>query len=326
MPKTPEGPSGPGHHGTPDRATPPATRPDGAPDTGAYGVPDGAPDYASTFSRQHFFAGARFLKPGRRAAVAVASVAAVALIGTGATAAVAHFGGDTVDAQRVATGRPLAASASPSASATATPSGAPSGSPSSKGHTKKPEEHGRKSGHRAESPADHADPPAWAPAAPPPAAPPARIPEAPKAPTKHVAAPPAQKPIVFSGSFLQNYDSNRCLASRGRSRTPGTTMILADCNSSDASQGWSFRSDGTVRNFAGTRCLDTSGSGNGATLVLGTCAPSRSSQGFVLKPSYDLVQRRPDLCVDAKDHGKSAGTALQLWTCVGTSNQKWHMP
>ncbi|MFI5635725.1 ricin-type beta-trefoil lectin domain protein [Streptomyces sp. NPDC051664] len=125
-----------------------------------------------------------------------------------------------------------------------------------------------------------------------------------------------------------NLGSKRCLASQGGSDAVGTRMVLADCDTSDPSQGWTFDSDGTARDFAGAMCLDTSAApGTGAPVVLAVCSPARqNNQNFKLKSSYDLVDVQPDLCVDAQYKGTSAGTLLQLWKCEGTSNQKWRHP
>jgi hypothetical protein len=134
-------------------------------------------------------------------------------------------------------------------------------------------------------------------------------------------------PVVFTGGFVVNFASNRCLAAQGGSQSVGTQMVLADCDRNDPSQGWTFPSDGTARDFGGTMCLDVSSPGDGALVRLARCSPSRSAnQRFVLKASYDLVNVVPDLCVDAKDKNTAAGTVLQLWTCAGTANQKWREP
>jgi hypothetical protein len=285
-------------------------------------VPAGGNSFAAGFARQHFFSGARFLKPGRRVAVAVAGVAAGA----------AHFGGgdhDTVQS---------AASSSPLHTASGTPGGGPDATTPGQAPT---------------TAAHHA--------AKPPAKPPAGSPgkagntgttggtgnatsggstgtvstgtNTTTTTTSHApAAPPAKPPatshpITFTGGFIVNFASSRCLASQGGSRSAGTQMVLADCDHSDPSQGWTFPSDGTARDFGGTMCLDVSNAGNGALVRLAACSAGRKAdQAFVLKSSYDLVDVTPDLCVDAKDKATAAGTVLQTWTCGGTSNQKWRMP
>jgi hypothetical protein len=49
------------------------------------------------------------------------------------------------------------------------------------------------------------------------------------------------------------------------------------------------------------------------------------AQQFVLNAAHDLVNVQADKCVDAKDKGTSNGVRLQLWSCAGTSNQKWSL-
>jgi hypothetical protein len=50
-----------------------------------------------------------------------------------------------------------------------------------------------------------------------------------------------------------------------------------------------------------------------------------SAQKFTLNSSNDLVNLNADKCVDVKDQQTANGTPLQLWSCGGTSNQKWHL-
>jgi hypothetical protein len=279
-----------------------------------YRISPAGPSFAAGFARRHFFSGIRFLKPGRRVAVAVAGVVGVAAVGVGLAAGVSHFGGHGhVDAQPAASARALV---TPSASAT-TPgrSGAPRVPASPKAPAGPPAKH---------APAPPASPPgrAFAPPVRPASPPSGTTPATPGTPK------PSAHPVTFQGAFIVNFASNRCLAGQGGSRAAGTQMVLADCNRDDPSQGWTFASDGTARDFGGTMCLDVSGTpGDGTTVHLAACSAARhSTQAFVLKPSYDLVEVQPDLCVDAKDQNTAAGTVLQMWTCAGTANQKWRMP
>jgi hypothetical protein len=283
--------------------------------------PAGGNAFAAGFARQHFFSGARFLKPGRRAVVATAGVVGIAAIAVGVTAGVSHLGGgDEASVQSAASTKPLA-----------TGSGTATGG--SKATTFGP---------AATTPRHHTSKP--------PTAPPVGKPGksgstggtgnsttggsagtgtmGTTTSTTQAAKPPATAyPMTFTGGLIVNFASNRCLASQGGSRSAGTQMVLADCDRNDPSQGWTFPSDGTARDFGGTMCLDVSSPGNGALLRLAACSAGRATeQAFVLKSSYDLVDVHPDLCVDAKDNGTAAGTVLQTWSCAGTSNQKWRMP
>ncbi|MBM9507338.1 RICIN domain-containing protein [Actinacidiphila acididurans] len=283
--------------------------------------------FAAGYARQHFFSGARFLKPGRRAAVALAAVVAVAAIGVGLAAAVPHLGGggdDHVAAQPAASTRSLAGPSSPTTgAATATTTHAVPHTPGKPAAHPKPPAHHIVKGL----------PPATGAAIPLQPGKPAATTTAGHSttgtkPATHAPQQPAAHPITFKGANIVNFGSSRCLAAQGGSSVAGTLAVLADCNQSDPSQGWTLSSDGTVRDFAGTRCLDISGTpGNGTAVRIKPCSAARqSTQNFVLKPSYDLVEVQPDLCVDAKDNGTAAGTVLQLWSCAGTSNQKWRMP
>ncbi|WP_331737555.1 RICIN domain-containing protein [Streptomyces sp. NBC_00019] len=288
----------------------------------------GGLSFAAGFARRHYFSGARLLKPGRRVAIALAGVTGLAVVGAGTVAGIARLGGNDT-AQAAATVRTTDEPSTPSAhhpsAGSATPSQRPSGK--AKGHHSP----GEKDGSSAQDvvpgpPVEAAPPPVYGSGA---------------GGTAQgggtgggttnsggQSTPQTPKPAAgsgFTGKLLFNFASSRCLATQGGSKAAGTQTVLADCNSSDPSQGWTFPSDGTVRDFAGTMCLDVSGLDDGALVRLAKCSSSRAAnQRLVLKSSYDIVVNAdPDLCVDAKDKNTAAGTVLQLWSCAGTANQKW---
>ncbi|SEO08637.1 Ricin-type beta-trefoil lectin domain-containing protein [Actinacidiphila rubida] len=296
---------------------------------GGSAVPSEHGAFAAGFARQRF-SGLRLLKPGRRVGIAIAAAVAIAAVGVGIAEAVSHLGGgsgDTADKPAATTSAPATGSSSPSASAASPAATAASPTPS----------HGKPA---KGGPGAGATTVVTVPA--PPAAPPSGTHSGGGStggttggttggstgggsnPTQK----PTSRPVTFTGAYVVNFASSRCLAAQGGSSAPGTQMVLADCDHGDPSQGWTFPSDGTARDFGGTMCLDISGTaGNGATVHLARCSSARhSTQAFVLKSSYDLVEVQPDLCVDAKDKGTSAGTVLQMWSCTGTSNQKWREP
>ncbi|MBY8882309.1 RICIN domain-containing protein [Actinacidiphila acidipaludis] len=293
-------------------------------DDPAYAISPGG-SFAAGFARQHHFSGARFLKPGRRVAVALAGVVGIAVVGVGLAAGVSHFGSD--GHASVAATEPLGHTTAAHPSATGSPSRGATTATTTPGTTSPAKPPAGRQPVTGGTPAGGNQP--LQPAAPPPVSTGSTQQSSgtggstPKPPAK----PPA-KPITFQGALIVNMGSKRCLAGQGGSRNPGTVVVLADCDKSDPSQGWTFPSDGTARDFAGTMCLDVAGSDQeGAVLRLENCSSSRhSTQAFVLKPSYDLVEVQPDLCADAKDKGTAAGTVIQVWTCYGTSNQKWQMP
>ncbi|SNX88349.1 ricin-type beta-trefoil lectin protein [Streptomyces sp. TLI_55] len=295
----------------------------------------GGGSFAADFARRHYFSGARLLKPGRRVAIALAGVTGLAVVGTGVVAGIARLGGDDT-AQAAAT-----VQATDEAAGTATPS--PSASSAHPSHRPSSKPKGHSSAKKDGSSSQDAG---------------SGLPAAPAVPgtgsgggsggggggggadqgsgagsgttgsgTQSTPKPPKTTTTSsgFTGKFLFNFASSRCLATQGGSRAAGTQTVLADCNSKDPSQGWTFPSDGTVRDFGGTMCLDVTNPGNGALVRLANCSSSRAAnQRLLLKGSYDLVLNvNPDLCVDAKDKGTAAGTVLQLWTCAGTANQKW---
>ncbi|PWI15318.1 hypothetical protein DI272_14935 [Streptomyces sp. Act143] len=293
-------------------------------------VPGGR-SFAADFARRHYFSGARLLKPGRRVAIALAGVTGLAVVGTGVVAGIARLGGDDT-AQAAATVQATDKTSSPSKDHPSADSTHPSKQPSSKPK-------GHSSAKKDGSSAQDAGSGLPVEAAPPGAGSGGGAGGGGTAQgsdtgsgttgsgTQSTPKPPKTTTTSggFTGKLLFNFSSSRCLATQGGSRAAGTQTVLADCDSKDPSQGWTFPSDGTIRDFGGTMCLDVSGLGDGALVRLANCSSSRATyQRLVLKGSYDIVvNANPDLCVDAKDKNTAAGTVLQLWSCAGTANQKW---
>jgi hypothetical protein len=139
-----------------------------------------------------------------------------------------------------------------------------------------------------------------------------------------------QGPSVLRGpTQIVGYGSNRCVdVTDGKS---GNQLQIYACTGGDANQRWIFYSDETVRALGG--CMTASSMANGAAVKLGSCPKAGtkppSSQKFVLNSAHDLTSYDPTAgiakCVDAKDMGTTNSTKLQLWSCGGTSNQKWHV-
>ncbi|MBM6402629.1 RICIN domain-containing protein, partial [Phycicoccus sp. CSK15P-2] len=51
---------------------------------------------------------------------------------------------------------------------------------------------------------------------------------------------------------------------------------------------------------------------------------SNAAQKWVLSSAGDLVNPQANKCLDIKDWVNNNGAQLQIWTCAGTANQKWH--
>ncbi|MDX3076791.1 ricin-type beta-trefoil lectin domain protein [Streptomyces sp. NPDC088354] len=127
------------------------------------------------------------------------------------------------------------------------------------------------------------------------------------------------------GTALVGNASQRCIdvtdANDGKGKD-GTPLQIWNCNGR-ANQKWEFASDGTLRALG--LCMDVAWGSheNGAVIQLANCHDSGAQQ-FRLSAAGDLVNPQADKCVDVVDEGTGAGTRLQLWTCNGQSNQKWH--
>ncbi|MEU6341132.1 RICIN domain-containing protein [Streptomyces sp. NPDC046977] len=128
-----------------------------------------------------------------------------------------------------------------------------------------------------------------------------------------------------SGTALVGNASHLCIdvtdANGGKGKD-GTPLQIWNCNG-QANQKWEFASDGTLRSLG--LCMDVAWGSheNGTVIQLANCHGSAAQQ-FRLSAAGDLVNPDADKCVDVLDEGTGAGTRLQLWTCNGQRNQKWH--
>ncbi|MFJ4985611.1 ricin-type beta-trefoil lectin domain protein [Streptomyces sp. NPDC088732] len=127
------------------------------------------------------------------------------------------------------------------------------------------------------------------------------------------------------GTALVGSGSHLCIdvtdANSGKGKD-GTPLQIWNCNG-NANQKWEFASDGTLRSLG--LCMDVAWGSheNGAVIQLANCHGSAAQQ-FRLSAAGDLVNPDADKCVDVVDEGTASGTRLQLWTCNGQPNQKWH--
>lgn len=121
--------------------------------------------------------------------------------------------------------------------------------------------------------------------------------------------------------YIVSYASGRCIDLTNGQRSSGTPLQIWDCNGVSW-QKWSFGADGTIRT-QGVCMAVAWGSADGAPIVIEPCNGG-PAQRFTLNQSLDLVNVAADKCVDVKDNIPNNGTRLQLWSCAGASNQKWH--
>jgi hypothetical protein len=101
----------------------------------------------------------------------------------------------------------------------------------------------------------------------------------------------------------------------------GTGLRIMKCNGS-AGQKWQWAGDGSLRNRGLCMDLAWAATGNGTKVQVANCNGGWA-QRFTVNAAHDLVNTEIGKCVDIKDKKNAAGTALQLWDCAGTSNQKF---
>ncbi|WP_432836680.1 ricin-type beta-trefoil lectin domain protein [Dactylosporangium sp. CA-092794] len=155
----------------------------------------------------------------------------------------------------------------------------------------------------------------------PPAAPPAVQPATVTTTGAQAAAPKTTAPTTAAapdGKQIVGHASGRCLTASAAA--DGSRLILKDC-ARLSTQLWTFRSDGTIR-VAGY-CMDAAwgDTANGTALQIARCNGG-SAQQFRLNTAHDLTSSW-NKCADVVDFSTGNGAPVQLWTCGGTSNQKW---
>jgi hypothetical protein len=134
--------------------------------------------------------------------------------------------------------------------------------------------------------------------------------------------------VLRGPATITNYGSNRCIdVTDGHA---GARLQIYDCSpaNSNSHQAWTFYADETVRAKVTGQCMTAGSWASGATITAQSCAPGNPLQKFVLNGSHDLTNYSASAgqakCVDVVDKATADGAKLQLWTCGGTPNQKWH--
>ncbi|HKT01514.1 MAG TPA: ricin-type beta-trefoil lectin domain protein [Rugosimonospora sp.] len=129
------------------------------------------------------------------------------------------------------------------------------------------------------------------------------------------AAPPGQ-PLVGTGS-------GRCLDVPGFSTTNGTQLDLWDCNGG-GNQSWNWAANNEVTVYA-SKCLTVGGTGAtaGDPVVITDCTGSKAQQWTLTAAKTVTSVANPALCLDASGAGTGNGTAVDVWTCNGGTNQEW---
>jgi hypothetical protein len=135
-------------------------------------------------------------------------------------------------------------------------------------------------------------------------------------------------PAVLRGpTRIVGSASNRCIdVTDGAS---GARLQIYDCSpvNTNTHQTWTFYADETVRTKVTGQCMTVAGSWASGTPISAKPCNGSALQKFVLNGSHDLTNYSASAggakCVDVTGKATGNGAKLQLWTCEGTSNQKW---
>lgn len=113
-----------------------------------------------------------------------------------------------------------------------------------------------------------------------------------------------------------------CLDDLGNATTPGTKVVLWQCQGNPEQQ-WAVNPDGTIRH-GGSFCLDSAGT----LAVLNPCSTTATTQTWAPGPNNTLVQTASGLCLDDPAGNTVNGTQLDLIACPATLTpaDAWRLP
>jgi endonuclease/exonuclease/phosphatase family metal-dependent hydrolase len=115
----------------------------------------------------------------------------------------------------------------------------------------------------------------------------------------------------------------KCMMVDGGRTTPGTSVVLYDCQALDA-QHWTIGHDGRVRGRGGN-CLTIRGGSaiNRAAMEMRTC-DGGDEQRFDFTAAGTLRSRLDaSKCVEVAGGEIANGTPIQVYSCNGTASQVW---
>ncbi|MDT7789842.1 MAG: endo,4-beta-xylanase [Pseudonocardiales bacterium] len=122
---------------------------------------------------------------------------------------------------------------------------------------------------------------------------------------------------------LRSVSAGKCLDVPNSSTTAGTQLQIWDCHSG-SNQQWTRAASGEISVYSGDskRCLDTSGTGNGAGTVIANCNGG-NNQKWNAGGNGTITNVQSGLCLDVNGRGTANGTKVIIWSCNGGTNQQW---
>ncbi|MFJ9609730.1 ricin-type beta-trefoil lectin domain protein [Kitasatospora sp. NPDC101176] len=133
-----------------------------------------------------------------------------------------------------------------------------------------------------------------------------------------VAATTVNSPVRFSAHM------GRCLDAPNNNTGNGMHPQLWDCNGTDA-QRYSLNANGTLT--INNQCVAASANGTavGTQIILWNCL-GEGGQQWRYRADGSIYNPQSGLCLDVPWANSNAGTTLQLFTCNGTTAQRWSIP
>lgn len=117
---------------------------------------------------------------------------------------------------------------------------------------------------------------------------------------------------------------NRCLQVIQGQNVDGIGLQMVNCNGSPAQDFEIDKVFNTIRLFKFTKCLDVGSTNNGSPVLSKSCTLN-TSQRWDINSAGDIVNRASNKCLDVRQPAHQEGAFVQIFSCAGTSNQKWRI-
>ncbi|MFE9421938.1 glycoside hydrolase family 27 protein [Kitasatospora sp. NPDC006697] len=128
-----------------------------------------------------------------------------------------------------------------------------------------------------------------------------------------------------TGGAVRAVGAAKCLDVPNATTTPGTQVIIWDCNA-QPNQQWTYTSSNQLTVYSGgsQMCLDAYNSQTtpGTKVDIWSCN-NQANQQWKVNTDGTITSVQSGLCLDVTAKSTADGATVGLWTCNGQSNQQW---
>jgi hypothetical protein len=116
--------------------------------------------------------------------------------------------------------------------------------------------------------------------------------------------------------------AGQCADDNGNSSAPRARVQIWNCVN-NASQQWSF-SKGELKH--GSLCMNDKGTGGSGTKIILWSCTGAANETWTHNAKGEYVLKGNGLCLDDPAYSTRNGTQLDVYRCIGGSNQRWSLP